>query len=307
MPENAWKNQEGTKESILNYLLKTIYMLFLERARLFRQAKPGLWTGSCSKGGHQETRGQGFKMKSSVETIRKCGQVARSVFVEVKGMVGPGEAGLEIAQDGVDPKEIRQLSGLSARGHGGLVTTVRLGHSCEAGEPVGKHGATQAELGFGPVCDRLARKAGDHRQLEVQRMSTIVERDRRDKGHLVFRTPTDLAACAFSPQIGVVNLDLTLERVECFALGHGLHELVMHPPGGGVADPQGPLQSQRGQACFRKFKSLPYSESRLKPGMTMAQLEKIALSKTDNEAAEQMNIARDSLFQSWTERPEKRA
>ena len=58
---------------------------------------------------------------------------------------------------------------------------------------------------------------------------------------------------------------------------------------------------------FEKFKSLPCSESCLKPGVTMSQLEKIALSKTDNEAAEQMNIARDSLFQSWTERPEKRA
>jgi len=39
----------------------------------------------------------------------------------------------------------------------------------------------------------------------------------------------------------------------------------------------------------------------------MAQLEKIDLSKTDNEAAEQMNIARDSLFQFWTAIPEKRA
>ena len=58
---------------------------------------------------------------------------------------------------------------------------------------------------------------------------------------------------------------------------------------------------------FEKFKSLPCSEICLKPGVTMSQLEKIALSKTDNEAAEQMNIARDSLFQSWTERPEKRA
>ncbi|BAM07020.1 integrase catalytic domain-containing protein [Leptospirillum ferrooxidans] len=58
---------------------------------------------------------------------------------------------------------------------------------------------------------------------------------------------------------------------------------------------------------FEKFKSLLCSESCLKPGVTMSQLEKIALSKTDNEAAEQMNIARDSLFQSWTERPEKRA
>ena len=48
-------------------------------------------------------------MKAPVETIRKYGQVERSVFGEVKSMVSPGEAGLEIAQDGVDPKEIRKL------------------------------------------------------------------------------------------------------------------------------------------------------------------------------------------------------
>jgi hypothetical protein len=61
------------------------------------------------------------------------------------------------------------------------------------------------------------------------------------------------------------------------------------------------------QTPFEKFKSLPCAESCLKPGLTMAQLEKISLSKTDNEAAEQMNIARESLFQSWTARPENRA
>ena len=61
------------------------------------------------------------------------------------------------------------------------------------------------------------------------------------------------------------------------------------------------------QTPFEKFKALPCAESCLKPGLTMAQLEKISLSKTDNEAAEQMNIARESLFQSWTARPENRA
>ena len=159
-------------------------------------------------------------------------------------MVGAGEAGLEIAQNGVDPQEIRQPPGLSASGHGSQVKTARFGYSCEAGEPVGKHGATWAELGLGPVGNRLAGNAGDHRQLDVQRMFPVVERDRRDKGHLVFRTPPRLAVCEFSSQIGVVDPDLADERVERFALGHGLHEFVVHPPSGGIADPQGPLQRQ---------------------------------------------------------------
>lgn len=58
---------------------------------------------------------------------------------------------------------------------------------------------------------------------------------------------------------------------------------------------------------FEKFRSLSAPERYLKPGVTLDQLNRIALSKTDNEAAEQMNKARDLLFLSWTERPEKRA
>ena len=179
----------------------------------------------------------------------------------VAGRRGPS-AGSETAQPGLPggdardpvlegelgpsdkPEGIASGRPVGGRGHGSLVMTARFGHSCEAGEPVGKHGATRAELGFGPAGNRLARKAGDHCQLDVQRMSAIVERDRRDKGDLVFRTPPRLAACEFSAQIGVVDLDLTDERVERFTLGHDLHEFVLHPPGGGIADPQGPLQRQ---------------------------------------------------------------
>jgi hypothetical protein len=56
-----------------------------------------------------------------------------------------------------------------------------------------------------------------------------------------------------------------------------------------------------------KFRSLSCREQYLKPGISLDQLNQIALSKSDNEAAEQMNNARDSLFQSWTNRFEKQA
>ena len=56
-----------------------------------------------------------------------------------------------------------------------------------------------------------------------------------------------------------------------------------------------------------KFRSLSCPEQYLKPGISLDQLNQIALSKSDNEAAEQMNNARDSLFQSWTNRFEKQA
>ena len=66
---------------------------------------------------------------------------------------------------------------------------------------------------------------------------------------------------------------------------------------------QGEIAQQRGLAVLAE------GEGRLFHGghETGQKMEKITLSKTDNEAAEQMNTARESLFQFWTERPEKRA
>ena len=56
-----------------------------------------------------------------------------------------------------------------------------------------------------------------------------------------------------------------------------------------------------------KFRSLSCPEQYLKPGISLDQLNQIALSKSDNETAEQMNNARDSQFQPWSNRFEKQA
>ena len=49
------------------------------------------------------------------------------------------------------------------------------------------------------------------------------------------------------------------------------------------------------------------SERSLKSCVTLYHLNQIALSRSNNEAAEQMNTAWNSLFQSWTAIPEKQA
>ena len=58
---------------------------------------------------------------------------------------------------------------------------------------------------------------------------------------------------------------------------------------------------------FEKFQSLYCPKCLLKPGVTLDHLNQIVLAKSDNEAVEPMDTARDSLFQSWTARSEKRA
>ncbi|WP_201772122.1 hypothetical protein [Endozoicomonas montiporae] len=53
---------------------------------------------------------------------------------------------------------------------------------------------------------------------------------------------------------------------------------------------------------YEKFRSLPNSESYLKDGITFEELEEKATSMSDNEAAQQLQVARESLFQSIFER-----
>jgi len=53
---------------------------------------------------------------------------------------------------------------------------------------------------------------------------------------------------------------------------------------------------------YEKFRSLPCPSQYLKPGMTLKQLDAFAIEMTDNEAAEQLNSARDSLFKLIHER-----
>ena len=53
---------------------------------------------------------------------------------------------------------------------------------------------------------------------------------------------------------------------------------------------------------FEKFLSLPRSSQYLKPGTTLRKLNAFALEMTDNDAAEQMNTARDKLFRQLHER-----
>ncbi len=48
-------------------------------------------------------------------------------------MEGSAEAGLEVAQQGVDPAELRQVVGVLATGDDSLVVAVGRGHGSEAG------------------------------------------------------------------------------------------------------------------------------------------------------------------------------
>lgn len=104
--------------------------------------------------------------------------------------------------------------------------------AAKAGQPVGKHGATGAG------------EARHWRQFDSAGVSLVVHRDRRHERYLVFRATSGLTASALAATEDVVYLHCARQPVKVFALGHGLHQLVVDQPGCRVADAQMPLQGQ---------------------------------------------------------------
>ena len=58
---------------------------------------------------------------------------------------------------------------------------------------------------------------------------------------------------------------------------------------------------------YEKLKSLPKAKRFLKPGITFEQLDRLAMSISDNQAAQQLNAARTQLFQVINRRPKHAA
>jgi len=54
---------------------------------------------------------------------------------------------------------------------------------------------------------------------------------------------------------------------------------------------------------YDKLRSLPEAQGFLKPGITLEHLDQQAYRRSDNEAAQQLNEARNQLFQSIFNRP----
>ena len=70
-------------------------------------------------------------------------------------MKGTAEAGLEVAQQGVDPAELRQVAGVLTAGDDCLVVAAGRGHGAEAGQSIGENMAAGRAVAFSPVRDRF--------------------------------------------------------------------------------------------------------------------------------------------------------
>ncbi len=159
-------------------------------------------------------------------------------------MVSPAEAGLEIAENGVDPAKHRQVLGFARPDDGRLVGAADVGDAGEAGQAIGDIGAGGGEVGTCPGGDGRAGEAGQGDELGAQRMPFVRERGRADEGHLDLRAPARGAADELAAEVGVVDLYGSAQHRGGLALDHRLHQLVVDQPGSRIIDPQIALQRQ---------------------------------------------------------------
>ena len=87
-----------------------------------------------------------MEVEASSEAIGNGTEVALGVLVEAEAVVGTAEAGLKIAEDGIDPVEHRQVLGFARSDDGRLMGTAGIGDAGEAGQTIGDDSALRTEV-----------------------------------------------------------------------------------------------------------------------------------------------------------------
>ena len=229
---------------------------------MFSQPKPSFSPRTGYRGSPHQAWQDGLQIEAPVEPILTFGQITMGVFSEIEGMIGSRQSGLDVAQHGVDPSKAWHVGTVPAcTDHFRRMDRAGLLNAREAVQAIAEHPGRGAQIAFGPVTNRLFGKTGDRIEAGDLGMAFLAQLDRRHKGYLILRTTPGLAP-AFPAEIGIIHDHFPLQNPPCLTFGHHLHELVLDPPGGGVAHAELAPQLQRRDAVFR----LTDQEHGLKPG-----------------------------------------
>ena len=112
----------------------------------FSQRNPLSGARPAERSRHQQSIGQSMEVEASSEAIGNGTEVALGVLVEAEAVVGTAEAGLKIAEDGIDPVEHRQVLGFARSDDGRLMGTAGIGDAGEAGQTIGDDSAVRTEV-----------------------------------------------------------------------------------------------------------------------------------------------------------------
>ena len=96
-------------------------------------------------------------METPIKPINQRTEVASSVFGEIERMVRATQAGFEVAQNGVDPVEFRQVLGLATIRDDCPVLAASISYPSKTTQSIGSDYTTWREVFVSPVDHRLAR------------------------------------------------------------------------------------------------------------------------------------------------------
>ena len=107
------------------------------------------------------------------------------IFPKLKGMVSTGKACFEIAQHGIDPPELGQISRFAATSDDHRMRTPRIGYPVEARETIGQDLAFRIERAACPAFYGSTGKSLNRGKSRIDGMPLCIHRDRSDKGDFI--------------------------------------------------------------------------------------------------------------------------
>src|SRR5271156_407866 len=213
--------------------------------------------------GDGQTLVDGFQDKAAIEAPGEGAEVTRQMFGADDTMRGQ-QAVLDVRQHGVRPTESRMARG-SAIGAGNvaLMEVARLfGNAAKPLAAVADDSGAGLDSGA-QTLGFTGSEATHHLQASVERPTVIGGLDRDDKRGVAATAAPGPFAGALAADVSVVDLDPRAggaELVTTVALEHGLHQLVLKPPGSVSRDPKPPAQLDVGYSLLALAKQMHGAE-----------------------------------------------
>lgn len=169
---------------------------------------------------------------AQVEALGEGVEVVVGVIRVLERLVRIRQHGLDSANHGVGPLELRQASWLALADELQAVDATSVGDGSKASEAAAEHISRRRQVGADTHGDGRSGGTGRTFQLRADGVTPTVERHRCDERDLVLGAATRLATGTLAAEVGVGNLDPAVQAVRGFDLDHGHHGLVVRQPGG---------------------------------------------------------------------------
>lgn len=165
-------------------------------------------------------------------------------------VVGSSDRVLDVAEQGVDPVELRiRHTGTAATGDVALVDAGGRVKGPETVEAIADNVAS-GRNGLLAIATHLGQsKAAHTAKLDPHRVALAIGLYRSDKGEFMLGTPTWFSR-PLAAQIGVINLDPAAEPLSLVMIVHDLQHLVFELPGRVISDTEVPRQLQCREAAL---------------------------------------------------------